>query len=49
MYVADFLGACLGAFLAGAWLLPVLGLTAVCLLVAAFNLGGAVASWRTRG
>ena len=48
IYCADFLGACLGAFLAGAWLLPVLGLTPVCLLVASLNFAAAVALWRTR-
>jgi spermidine synthase len=37
LYTADFLGAFLGALLVSAWLLPLLGVTGVCLLIAALN------------
>jgi spermidine synthase len=37
-YTADYLGASLGALLASTWLIPVLGVTAVCLLTGALNL-----------
>jgi spermidine synthase len=37
-YTADFLGAFLGALLVSAWLLPLIGVTGVCLLVGAVNL-----------
>jgi len=44
LYTADFIGAFLGALLAGALLIPLIGVTAVCLLTAALNLaGGALA------
>ena len=47
-YTADFLGASLGALLASAWLIPVLGVTKMCWLAAALNLLGAVAVLLTR-
>jgi spermidine synthase len=44
LYTADFIGAFLGAVLAGALLIPLIGVTAVCLLTAALNIaGGALA------
>jgi spermidine synthase len=47
LYTADFVGAALGALLAGIWLIPVLGVTGVCLLTAALNLlGGALVQFR---
>jgi predicted membrane-bound spermidine synthase len=43
LYTADFIGASLGALLASTLLIPVMGVTGVCLLTAALNiLGGAV-------
>jgi spermidine synthase len=47
LYTADFVGAALGALLAGIWLIPLLGVTGVCLLTAALNLlGGALVQFR---
>ncbi|HTY85872.1 MAG TPA: fused MFS/spermidine synthase [Candidatus Acidoferrum sp.] len=47
LYTADFVGAALGALLASTWLIPVLGVTGVCLLTAGLNLmGGAVVQFR---
>jgi len=44
LYTADFIGAFLGAMLASALLIPLIGVTGVCLLTAALSLaGGAVA------
>jgi predicted membrane-bound spermidine synthase len=44
LYTADFVGASLGALLASTLLIPVIGVTGVCLLTAALNiLGGAAA------
>jgi spermidine synthase len=44
LYTADFVGAFLGALLASALLIPLIGVTGVCLLTAALNLtGGAMA------
>jgi spermidine synthase len=44
LYTADFVGAFLGASLAGAFLIPLIGVTGVCLLTAVLNLaGGAMA------
>jgi spermidine synthase len=43
LYTADFTGACLGALLASAWLIPVRGLTQTCWLVGALNLLAAAA------
>ena len=42
LYTADFTGACLGALLASALLIPLLGVTVTCLLVAGLNAGSAV-------
>ena len=43
LYTADFLGASLGALLASTFLIPLIGVTAVCLLTAGLNvIGGAV-------
>ena len=47
LYVADFVGACLGALLASALLIPLSGVTATCLLAAGLNLVAA-AVLRTR-
>ena len=42
LYTADFVGASLGALLASTFLIPLIGVTAVCLLTAALNvIGGA--------
>jgi spermidine synthase len=47
LYTADFMGAFLGALLAGTLLIPLIGVTGVCLLTAAFNLlGGATIQFR---
>ncbi len=47
LYTADFVGAALGALLASTWLIPLLGVTGVCLLTAALNfLGGALLRFR---
>lgn len=46
LFSADLLGAALGALLTSAWLIPVLGVTAVCLLTAGLNLGAAALAWR---
>jgi len=43
LYTADFAGACLGALLASAWLIPVWGVTGTCAFVAALNLLGGAA------
>jgi spermidine synthase len=44
LYTADFAGAFLGALLAGTLLIPLIGVTGVCLLTAALNVaGGAMA------
>jgi predicted membrane-bound spermidine synthase len=43
LYTADFVGASIGALLASAWLIPVLGVTMMCWLAAGLNLLGAVA------
>ena len=49
LYTADFAGAFLGALLAGALLIPLIGVTGVCLLTAALNLaGGAVAFFQRK-
>jgi spermidine synthase len=47
LFTADLLGAALGALLVSAWLLPLLGVTAVCLLTAGLNAGAAALAWRT--
>lgn len=43
---ADFVGACLGAVLVCAVLIPLLGMTTVCLLVAGAKLASLAAAWR---
>ncbi|HXR05729.1 MAG TPA: hypothetical protein VN765_00270, partial [Candidatus Acidoferrum sp.] len=45
LYTADFVGAFLGALLAGALLIPLIGVTGVCLLTAALNLAGGAVAW----
>ena len=47
LYTADFVGASLGALLASTLLIPLVGVTGVCLLTAALNaLAGGVLFWR---
>jgi spermidine synthase len=47
LYTADFVGASLGALLASMLLIPLVGVTGVCLLTAALNaLAGGVLFWR---
>jgi spermidine synthase len=47
LYTADFVGACLGALLACTLLIPLVGVTGVCLLTAGLNLlGGAMIRFR---
>jgi len=49
LYSADYLGAALGALAVSAILIPLLGVTAVCLLTAGLNLAsGAVVFWASR-
>jgi spermidine synthase len=49
LYTADFVGACLGALLASTLLIPLLGVTAVCLITAGLNiLGGVTVRCRRR-
>ena len=43
IYTADFVGACLGALLASTLLIPLLGVTATCLLTAGLNIIGGLA------
>jgi spermidine synthase len=49
LYTADFAGSCLGALLAGTLLIPIIGVTGVCLLTAALNLAGGAAALFTKG
>jgi len=52
LYTADFLGACLGALLPSALLIPLLGVTSVCELIGMVNLLSGVVLWvagRRRG
>jgi spermidine synthase len=42
LYTADFMGASLGALLASTLLIPLVGITGVCLLTAVLNVGGGV-------
>jgi spermidine synthase len=50
LYTADLVGACLGALLVSALLIPVVGVTAVCLLVGGLNaLSGLVLLVRRQG
>lgn len=46
LFSADLLGAALGALLVSAWLLPLFGATAVCLLTAGLNVAAATLAWR---
>jgi len=46
LYTADLVGAALGALLVSTLLIPLLGVTAVCLLTAALNLAAAAIAWR---
>jgi predicted membrane-bound spermidine synthase len=47
LYTADFVGAFLGALLASTLLIPLVGVTGVCLLTAALNiLGGVMIQFR---
>ncbi|MCY3021466.1 MAG: fused MFS/spermidine synthase [Planctomycetota bacterium] len=47
LYTADFIGACLGALLVSALLIPLLGVTAACVLTGVMNLlGGVVVFYR---
>jgi spermidine synthase len=47
LYTADFVGAFLGALLASTLLIPLIGVTGVCLVTAGLNiLGGIVLQWR---
>ena len=49
LYTADFVGASLGALLASTFLIPLIGVTAVCLLTAGLNvIGGVVVLLRRR-
>jgi spermidine synthase len=47
LYAADLSGAALGALLVSAVLVPVLGVTAVCLLTAGLNAAAAALAWKT--
>jgi spermidine synthase len=49
LYTADFVGACLGALLASTLLIPLLGVTAACLLTAGLNVVGGVAVLLRKG
>jgi spermidine synthase len=42
LYTADFVGACVGAFVASAVLIPLVGMTATCLLVGGLNAAAAI-------
>lgn len=46
LYTADLAGAALGALLVSALLIPLLGVTVVCLITAALNLAAAALAWR---
>jgi len=46
LFSADLVGAALGALLVSAWLIPVAGITAACLLTAGLNLAAAGIAWR---
>jgi spermidine synthase len=47
LYSADLAGASLGALLVSALLVPLIGVTAVCLLTAGLNLAAAALAWRS--
>jgi predicted membrane-bound spermidine synthase len=46
LYTADLVGAALGALLVSTLLIPLLGMTIVCLLTAGLNLAAAALVWR---
>jgi len=46
LYSADLVGACLGAWLAGTLLIPLIGVTRVCVLTAVLNVVSGVVVWR---
>jgi predicted membrane-bound spermidine synthase len=46
LYTADLVGAALGALLVSTLLIPILGVTVVCLLTAGLNLAAAALVWR---
>lgn len=49
LYTADYLGAALGALLVSTFLIPVIGVVAVCLLAAGLNvLSGGILCWTSR-
>ncbi len=48
LFSADFAGAALGAFLVSSILVPLIGVTAVCLLTAGLNAAAAALAWRVR-
>jgi spermidine synthase len=48
LYTADYVGAALGALLVSTLLIPLIGVTAVCLAAAALNLLGGAAVWLAR-
>ena len=45
LYSADLAGAALGALLVSALLIPLLGVTTVCLLTAGLNIAAAALAW----
>ena len=48
LYEADLVGACLGAWLASTLLIPLLGVTLVCVVTAALNGAAGVVVWRRK-
>jgi predicted membrane-bound spermidine synthase len=46
LYSADLIGAALGALLVSALLIPLLGVTTVCLFTAGLNAAAAALAWR---
>jgi spermidine synthase len=48
LYASDLIGACLGALLSSALLIPLLGLINVCFLVGALNLVSGLVVWKKR-
>ena len=49
LYAADLVGACLGAWLASTLLIPLLGVTLVCVLTAVLNAVAGMVVWRRKG
>jgi hypothetical protein len=45
LYSADLAGAALGALLVSAWLVPLFGVTTVCLLTAGLNAAAGAIAW----